>query len=168
MTTVKASRNACRSNNDHPAGLYRPLQELPGQKVAACRLRRHAHDGCVENLAARRAGKGSAQGEETAVGGHLPVAVGGRAHDRPVEVLPAHGALEGGITEREQPAFSRHLEVALAAGGGRDPDDGRQLCSDRQRFEGDVHSDQGIAESGATAERVRSDITNVEGNHRPK
>jgi hypothetical protein len=42
------------------------------------------------------------------------------------------------------------------------------LCSDRQRFEGDVHSDQGIAESGATAERVRSDITNVEGNHRPK
>ena len=44
--------------------------------------------------------------------------------DGPVEMLSAHGAVEGGVAEGEHPAVGGHLPVAAALGGGGDPHDG--------------------------------------------
>src|ERR1035437_7949570 len=89
---------------------------------------RHADDGLVEGHRPGGAVEGGvAEGEETAVGRHLPVATAVRrrrdAHDRLVERLATHGAVELGVAEGEETAVGRHLPVATAVRRRRDAHD---------------------------------------------
>ena len=79
--------------------------------------------GWLRWMAAGRAVEvGVAEGEDAAVGGHLPVAAavggGGHAHHRSVQRKGAGRPVEVGVAEGEEAAVGGHLPVAAAVGGG--------------------------------------------------
>ena len=54
----------------------------------------------------------------------VPIGGRGHPHNRLVEMLATHRAVEVGVAEAEDAAVCRHLPVTLPIGGGGHPDDG--------------------------------------------
>src|SRR5664280_2648604 len=102
-------------------GLFRTRSPIGGG--------RDAHHRLVQGVAAHRPVEaGVAEGEDTAVGGDLPVALAVRrrrhAHDRLVEMLAAHRPVEAGVAEGEDAAVGGDLPVPAGTRGHGDAHDG--------------------------------------------